>query len=109
MKRAGMMRKQEGVVLITTDSRKASKHLETYRAVCHIDQIPNRNPKQSYVKQCYIPAKEESVEGKNDSAAAPKLLLTEYKNTAHFFVMDYFNIELQCEKHGKDSAKGKLG
>ena len=103
------MRKQEGVVLIITYSKKVTKHLETYRAVCHIHQIPNHNPKQSYVEQCYIPAKEESIEGKDDSAAASKLLLTEYQNTAHFFVMVDFNIELQCEKHGKDSAKGKLG
>lgn len=83
--------------------------MEIYRAVCHIHQIPNHNPKQSYVEKCYVPTKEESTEGKDDSAAASKLLRTEYQNTAHFFVMDDFNIELQCEKHGKDSGKGKLG
>lgn len=109
MKRAGTIRKQEGVALIVTDSKKATKHLETYRSVCHVHQIPNHNPKQSYVEQCYVPEKEESIEGKDDSAAASKLLLTEYQNIAHFFVMDDFNIELQSKKHGKDSVKGKLG
>lgn len=104
-----MISKQEEQYLLQqTAKKKPTQHLKTYRAACHTHQIPNHNAKQSYVEQCNVPVKEESTEGKHDFAAASKLLLTEYQNTARFFGMNDFNIELQSKKHGKDSATGKL-
>lgn len=73
----------------------------------HIHQIPNYNAKQTYVEQCNVPVKKECTEDKDDCAAASKLLLTEYQNTAHFFRMNDFNIELQKQETWKRQCKGK--